>query len=290
MRKPIISLLGTALLAIAATAANAQSAVHLYIYDIHTGTVTQATGPMERDPYNASFSNNGKQLVHDLTDAVTGAAQLLGVTNLATGATTSLGVTGDNADWSPNGKTIAYTDYQDDWATDPSWSNNSRRLAFWAWDGEIGTVGLDGTVTRFDSAALGTREGYGCNPAYSPDGKLIVYQRHECFEGLPAPLMLIPVNQKGEALGAPYPITSGAYYAEHPSFSNNGKTIVFAGNARLCSRATRAIRRTSSGVCTQCRCTVAIRCCCSTGLARVNGTRPTPRTGATSCSRARSKR
>ena len=43
--------------------------------------------------------------------------------------------------------------------------------------------------------------------------------------------MLIPVNEKGEALGAPYPITSGAYYASHPSFSNNGKTIVFSGNA-----------------------------------------------------------
>jgi Tol biopolymer transport system component len=35
----------------------------------------------------------------------------------------------------------------------------------------------------------------------------------------------------GEALGAPYPITSGNYYAQQPSFSNNGKTIVFAGNA-----------------------------------------------------------
>ena len=30
-------------------AANAQSTVHLYIYDTHTGAVTQATGPMERD-------------------------------------------------------------------------------------------------------------------------------------------------------------------------------------------------------------------------------------------------
>ena len=87
-----MSLLGTALLAIAATAANAQSTVHLYIYDTHTGAVTQATGPMERDPYNASFSNNGKMLVHDLTDVVTGAPQLLGVTDLSKGTTTSLGL------------------------------------------------------------------------------------------------------------------------------------------------------------------------------------------------------
>jgi Tol biopolymer transport system component len=243
-----------------AAAANSQSTVHLYIYDTHTGTVTQATAPMERDPYNASFSNNGKQLVHDLTDMVTGAPQLLGVTDLSKGTTTSLGLVGDDAVWSPNGKTIAYHNWEDffgsgrnpdvpillnvvpaaggtpvtvrTWAVQASWSNNSHRLAFSDWfEGYIGTVGLDGSETRFDYAAFGNYEGYGCNPAYSPDGKLIVYERYECFFGFPGPLMLIPVNQKGEALGAPYPITSGAYYANHPSFSNNGKTIVFAGNA-----------------------------------------------------------
>ena len=63
-----------------AVAANAQSTVHLYIYDTHTGLVTQATGPMDLDPYNASFSNNGKMLVHDLSG---GAVQFLGLTDLA---------------------------------------------------------------------------------------------------------------------------------------------------------------------------------------------------------------
>lgn len=239
-----------------AVAASAQSTVHLYIYDTHTGTVTQATGPMARDPYNASFSNNGKMLVHDLTDTVTGAPQLLGVTDLKTGTTTPLGLFGDNAVWSPNGQNIAYHNFEDhiaagydpnvpgvlnilpakggtpvtvrEWATDPSWSNNSRRLAFTDWfNGYVGTVGLDGSETRFDFDTFGSFEGYGCNPAYSPDGKLIVYQRYECFFGVPGPLMAIPVNEKGQALGAPYPITSGAYYAQQPSFSNDGKTIVF---------------------------------------------------------------
>jgi Tol biopolymer transport system component len=237
-----------------AVAANAQSTVHLYIYDTHTGTVTQATGPMERDPYNASFSNNGKLLVHDLTDVVTGAPQLLGVTDLAKGTTTSLGVAGDNAVWSPNGKYIAYGNFSDyfdsggtlpiqlrvipaaggapvsvrDWALDPSWSNNSRRLAFVDLSyGYIGTVGLDGSETN-----LGALGAYGCNPAYSPDGKLIVYTQSEyCYPyPSPGPLMIIPVNEQGQALGAPYPITSGAYYADYPSFSNDGKTIVFSGN------------------------------------------------------------
>jgi Tol biopolymer transport system component len=235
-----------------ATVANAQSTVHLYIYDTHTGVVTQATGPMELDPYNGSFSNNGKQLVHDLTG---GATQLLGVTDLAKGTTTSLGVAGDNAVWSPNGKFIAYGNFSDwvdsgytvpiqlrvipaaggepvsvrDWALEPSWSNNSRRLAFVdVGYGYIGTVGLDGSETN-----LGAVGAYGCNPAYSPDGKLIVYTQSEYCYPFPSggPLMIIPVNEQGEALGAPYPITSGAYYADHPSFSNDGKTIVFSGNA-----------------------------------------------------------
>ena len=252
MRKLITSLCGTALLAIGATAANAQSNTHLYIYDTHTGLVTQATPPMDFEPYNASFSNDGKKLVHDLA---AGWPQLLGVTDLTAGTTTSLGLAGDNAVWSPNGKYIAYGNFSDyfdsggtlpvqlrfipaaggtpvsvrDWALDPSWSNNSRRLAFVdVIDGYVGTVGLDGTETRFDFDTLGSDQGYGCNPDYSPDGKLIVYERYECYFGVPGPLMAIPVNEKGEALGAPYPITSGAYYAGQPSFSNDGKTIVFS--------------------------------------------------------------
>lgn len=246
------------MLAIAATAANAQSNIHLYIYDTHTGLVTQATPPMERDPYNASFSSNGKMLVHDLTDTVAGAPQLLGVTDLTEGTTTSLGLVGDNAVWSPNGRYIAYHNFEDHirsggdpnvpvvlnivpatggtpvtvraWGGNPSWSNNSRRLAFTDWfNGYVGTVGLDGSETKFDVDTLGSYEGYGCNPAYSPDGKLIVYQRYECYFGVPGPLMAIPVDEKGQALGAPYPITSGLYFAEQPSFSNDGKTIVFSG-------------------------------------------------------------
>jgi Tol biopolymer transport system component len=243
-----------------AAASNAQSNIHLYIYDTHTGTVTQATPPMDVDPYNASFSNDGKKLVHDLTDTVNWSTQMLGVTDLATGTMTPLGLAGDNAHWSPNGKHIAYGNTSDhvesgfnpnvpvqlrvvpaaggtpvsvrDWAVDPSWSNNSRRLAFSDWlNGYVGTVGLDGTETRFDFDTLGSLDGYGCNPNYSPDGMLIVYQRYECYFGVPGPLMVIPVDEQGQALGAPYPITSGVYWAQLPSFSNDGKTIVFSGNA-----------------------------------------------------------
>ena len=185
MRKPIISLVGTTLLAIAATAANAQSNIHLYIYDTHTGLVTQATQPMAWDPYNASFSNNGKKLVHDLTNPDHVSPQVLGMTDLETGVTTSLGLVGDNPHWSPNGQYIAYHNWEDffasgwdpnvpivlnivpatggnpvtmrTWGVQASWSNNSRRLAFLDTNnGYIGTLGLDGTETRFDFDTLGS--------------------------------------------------------------------------------------------------------------------------------------
>ena len=252
-----------------AAVANAQSTVHLYIYDTHTGVVTQATPTMDFEPYNASFSNDGKKLVHDLV-IQGGPPQTLGVTNLATGEMTSLGLEGDNAVWSPNGQYIAYGNWSDcansgcalpvqlrvipaaggtpvsvrDWALDPSWSNNSRRLAFVDQiDFYIGTVGLDGSETKFDFDTLGSIEGYGCNPAYSPDGKLIVYQRYECYFGVPGPLMAIPVNEKGQALSAPYASRRGHLRRRtrrsrttarrscswDTAFSGNGRYVVFSG-------------------------------------------------------------
>ena len=113
-----------------------------------------------------------------------------------------------------------------DWGLEPSWSNNSRRIAFSdAFTGAIGTVGMDGGEILLDTVYA-----YGCNPDYSPDGKLIVYENFWCFFGWPGELMVVPVDEHGAPLGDAYPLTDGSYYAVQPSFSNDGKTIVFSGD------------------------------------------------------------
>lgn len=218
----------------------------LFIYDMHDGGVEVVTDTPGYGLYGASFSNNGKQLIHEYIREDPFFHELA-ITDLKTGETTPLGFEGDNAVWSPNGRYIAYGYWMDftappkivvipagggdpllelDWALEPSWSNNSRRVAYAdIWWGHIGTIGFDGSVTDLASAGA-----WGCNPDYSPDGKLIVFERYECFWGAPGPLMLVPVDEHGEAVGDAYPLTSGDYYAGNPSFSNNGKTIVFSGD------------------------------------------------------------
>ena len=184
------------------------------------------------------------------------------MTDVKTGTTTSLDLFGDNAVWSPNGQYLAYWNcgasvvlnivsprggtpvIVRQWATDPSWSNYSRRVAFSDRpNGFVGTVGLDGTEARFGFDTLGSLGGYGCNPANAPDGKLIVHQGYECYFGVPGPLMAIPVNEKGQALSAPYASRRGHLRRRtrrsrttarrscswDTAFSGSGRYVVFSG-------------------------------------------------------------
>lgn len=237
----------------------------LYILDTKTGEVTRVTDTPDYGLFNPSFSHNGKMLVHDAVgiDPVTGwQFSYFGKTDVKTGVTTvdeSL-ITNDSK-WSPNGKYIAFDtffalDYPDwniyvmpakggtptllrEFAGAPSWSNNSKRIAFadvgfldshpdW---GYVATIDMDGNEVRLDSVGA-----YGCALDYSPDGKLIVYMPGDpvtfegCFLGQPAPLMAVPVNQHGEPLGDPYPLTDGLYIDVWPSVSGNGANVVFHSN------------------------------------------------------------
>ncbi len=176
----------------------------IYLVDVKTGDVRQVTSIPDAGEYNPSFSNDGKQIVHDV---LTASSHDLYVTDIKTGCSTPLfgGEGGNDASWAPNGQYIAFDrapspDYADpnlyivpadggdrilvkEWAIDPEWSNNSKRLVYtYVWDGSVRTCDLNGDNETIVSP------NYGGNPSWSPNGKYIAYTDEQN-------LFVVPVNE-----------------------------------------------------------------------------------------------
>ena len=119
----------------------------IYVYDVKSGTTTQASTIAGADEWNAAFSNDGKSIVHE----VIGSHDLY-ITRIATGVSAPLagGEGGNDADWSPTGQFIAF---DGDWgdpnlyvvpasggtrrlvratAMDPQWGRDGHHLVFTA--------------------------------------------------------------------------------------------------------------------------------------------------------------
>src|SRR4051794_11387126 len=79
----------------------------LYVLDIKSGTTKKLTSIPHTGAFNPSWSNNGKKIAHDVTNLPEG--QSIYITDVQTGISTPLtgGEGGNDAAWSPNGKTIA---------------------------------------------------------------------------------------------------------------------------------------------------------------------------------------
>jgi Tol biopolymer transport system component len=116
----------------------------IYAIDVKTGVVFQVTRIGGADEYNPSWSNNGKQIAHDV---VVGISQDIFITDVKTGVSAPLlGAEGGNdAAWSPNGQKIAFDRENSVYvvpasggtrtlvvadAVDAAWSPNSKRLVF----------------------------------------------------------------------------------------------------------------------------------------------------------------
>jgi hypothetical protein len=205
----------------------------IYMVNIKTGSIERVTFINGDDEYNPSFNNNGKFIAHDVVSGSDPLGQSIYITDLATHTSTPLaGAEGGNdASWSPNGKYIAFdrnfnlyvvsagggtaTLVREN-AVDAEWSNNSKRLAFTdITDGSLRTVDVSGgseiIVTNF-----------GINASWSPDGKYIAYSDGNN-------IFTIAVNEAGEPEGTPVQLTSDGPNTnnQQPSWSNDGKTIVF---------------------------------------------------------------
>jgi Tol biopolymer transport system component len=224
----------------AAAWAQAARGFDLYVLDTQTGQVTQATNTPEVDEYNATFSPDGRSLIHDMV-YWTGPSLFLdlGVTRISSGHTRELYIPYwvDNGVWSPDGDYIAYETvfdsvevmdaesrvvvYRRAGASWPSWSPDSHHIAFRdSASGAITTATLRGVET-----SLAVAGAIGCSPHWSPKGNLIVFVR-DCTGTV---LSLVPVTRRGAATGNAYAVTAGDHFASVPHISPDGQRILYSG-------------------------------------------------------------
>lgn len=207
----------------------------VYVYDVKSGTTTQATSISGADEWNPAVSNDGKSIVHEV---ITPFSQDLYVTQIATGVSAPLagGSGGNDADWSPTGQLIAFDGSWGDpnlyvvpasggtrrlvrsTAMDPQWGPDGQRLVF--------RDNSDWSVRTIDirSGSEHVVAGFGVTPAWSTDGRHIAYS-----DG--TNIFVVAVNVAGAALGAPVQLTFDCCFTnQQPSWSSDGRTILFSSN------------------------------------------------------------
>ena len=209
----------------------------IYVYDVKSGSATQVTTIAGADEYNPSFSNNGKSIVHDV---LTSFSHYLAVTDIKTGVSTPLtgGDGGNDAEWSPSGRFIAFdrsvvgdpsvytvpasggtpTLVRAN-AVDPHWGPGGTHLVVVdASDGSVRTINVGSGAERLVTP-------FGVNPAWSVDGRRIAYS--DGFN-----IYSIAVDHAGAPVGPPVQLTfdGSLVFNQQPSWSNDGKTIVFHSN------------------------------------------------------------
>jgi TolB protein len=116
--------------------------------------------------------------------------------------------------------TGAITRLTSGWGVSPAWSPDGTRIAY-ADGNAIKLIDADGMNDRFLTCACLGPEG---SPTWSPSGGNIVFGRYDQdWQTTNVRQLYIMSANGGDAL----PITSGAYYHGHPSFSPDGSMLVF---------------------------------------------------------------
>ncbi|HEX2990940.1 MAG TPA: hypothetical protein VHO49_09695 [Anaerolineales bacterium] len=206
----------------------------IYLLNTKSGKVERLTTLEDTGEYNPSWSPDGKRIVHDVTDANFHA---LYITDIKTRMSQPLpGADGGNdADWSPDGSWILFDrgPYGDpslyllppaggtpallvENAIRGDWSPDSQRVVFER-EGTIWTASIAGGDETLVAET-------GSNPVWSKDGLWIAYD-------LDGDLWKVGVDLNGSRTGEPVQLTSGPVNEGGPTWSNNGRSIVFSSDA-----------------------------------------------------------
>ena len=210
----------------------------IYVYDVNSGTATQASSISGADEWNPSFSNNGQAIVHEVIGFGYSSFDLY-VTQIATGVSTLLagGEGGNDAVWSPTDRFIAFDRGWGDPnvyvvpatggtrtlvranAMDAEWGLDDHQLVFRDQsDWSIRTIDIRSGIEHVVAA-------FGVTPAWSRDGRRIAYSDNNN-------IFVIAVDPAGAAVGAPVQLTfdGSDVYNQQLSWSNDGQTILFHSN------------------------------------------------------------
>ena len=209
----------------------------IYVLDKKAGTTKRVTSIANAGEFNASWSNNGKKIAHDVVgDPASPFDQSIFVTDLQTGTSTPLiGAEGGNdAAWSPDGATIAFDDYHVSPysiysvpanggarsvlrynAHHASWNPKGNKIAF---DDNYGYIGTKDIYTGFETFVTY----YGDHPSWSPNGQYIAFNGASWIGG---GVWIVKVDTSGNPQGWPLQLTTSG---SGPTWSNNSKEIVFS--------------------------------------------------------------
>jgi eukaryotic-like serine/threonine-protein kinase len=225
---------------------------HLFLQRVAGGSPLSLTASSPADDTQPAFSPSGQQIAFR-SERDGGGIFLMGATGESVRRLTDFGF---NPTWSPDGREIAVaTEGAFDPANresrskifrfnletgarralgvadgvQPSWSPHGWRIAYWglAQPGSrraIWTVPADGgaPVNVVDD------EFYNWSPAWSPDGRFLYFASNR---GGSMNLWRVPVDERsGEVLGIPQPITTPSEWSALPSFSRDGRLLLYATN------------------------------------------------------------